>query len=59
MNNLIDHEKSMYATELDEVKPTQNCPILMFSSTLQKLHEEVEWVEALLSHILNTYYIKM
>ena len=54
IQGLINDEKSLQAAELDWVKETQNRPILNASCTRQELDEEVEWVEALLTHILNT-----
>ena len=59
IQGLINDEKSLQAAELDWVKETQNRPILNASCARQELDEEVEWVETLLTHILNTRCKKM
>lgn len=52
---LINDESSLQAAQLKWMKHTQNRLMLDNSCTRQELDEEVEWVETLLTHILNTH----
>ena len=55
IQGLINDEKNLETAKLDWTKQTQNRPILDSSYTQQDLDKEVEWVETLLTDILNTY----
>lgn len=55
IQGLINDESSLQAAQLKWMKHTQNRLMSDNSCTRQELDEEVEWVETLLTHILNTH----
>ena len=59
IQNLINDNKGLQAAKLDWTEHTGNRPILDVSCNQQELDKEVEWVEALLTQILNTHCKKM
>ena len=59
IEGLTSDERGLEAAKLDWTKQTQNRPILEGSSTQQDLDKEVEWVELLLTDILNTHCKKV
>lgn len=59
IHGLINYDESLQVTILDWLEQTKNRSILDISYTWQELDQEVQWVEALITHILNIYCKKL